>query len=178
MLCVNLTDSEWRRDQRTMKMYLDPPLLCSSFVSLVPSFLSFFFLCFLSYVVPALLVFCSNGFSLFYMSTGLPQFLRCFVRYFLHWLPTLFLAFFFLCLLSSFHPVSSSLQMSCFLPSVPSFVSCFMSFPSLSSVFPFFLLFSLPRLFPSICCSDGTFLPGFALGCVATSSLRETCLAR
>ena len=28
ILCVNLTDSEWRMDQRTMKVYLDPLLLC------------------------------------------------------------------------------------------------------------------------------------------------------
>ena len=54
---------------------------------------------------------------------------------------TFFLSF-FLCLLSSFHPVFSSFHISCFLPSVPSFVSWFMffSFPVFRSSFLCFVL--------------------------------------
>ena len=86
----------------------------------------------------------------FFLSTGLPQFLQWFVRYFLHSLLTLFLSFCSAC----FHPFMLSCllptHLAFFLPFLASFlVFCFF-LPCLPFFLSFFLLFSLPRLLPSI----------------------------
>ena len=72
------------------------------------------------------------------MSTGLPQVLRCLVRYFLHWLLTFILSFSSACL----HPfILSSLLPTCFaffLPFLPSFLVLCLFLPFLPIFLSFF----------------------------------------